>query len=165
MFMVVHAAVGAAAGQAVSHKSAAFLLGVISHFFLDMIPHGDERIYQDWIKGKRMRRARLHVGIDVILTVIFVAALFWTPQFANPTVVAWGVVGGLLPDVMVGVSLAMRPKRAKGLAWRLDRYNKFHRWNHTFLMNHWKRVENDIPFVSGLFYQGVLLFVLIKYVI
>jgi hypothetical protein len=165
MFMVVHAAVGAAAGQAVAHSSAAFLLGVISHFFLDMIPHGDEGIYQGYISGSKVKRAYLHVGIDLLMTAMFVVVMFSNPQFASPSVVAWGVFGAVLPDLLVGISQAVRPKKQSGIFYRLDLYNRFHRWNHAYAIKRWRKAERDISFLSGLVFQGVLMFVLVRYVL
>ena len=165
MYMVVHAAVGAVAGQAVNHMSAAFLLGVISHFFLDMIPHGDENLYQGYVQGKRLKRGYFHVGLDVWATVVFclvISAYVSQGLIKSPEFIIWGIIGGLLPDVLVAVSHFLRPKKTKGLIWRLDRYNAFHRWNHALLMKRWKRIKKDVPYIFGFIFQGVLLIILIK---
>jgi hypothetical protein len=167
MFMVVHAAAGALAGEAVSRPVAALVLGIISHFFLDMIPHGDEAIYQGYLSGKKSKRKRayFHVGLDALATLVLVTAMFLFQDFTRPANVAWGIAGGLLPDLMVGLSHAFRPHKHKGIRWRLDRYSAFHRWNHSYIISRWKRFEKDIPFATGLVYQGVLLFILVKIIL
>ena len=41
MYITVHTSVGLLIGQAVSNWPTAFILGMASHFALDIIPHGD----------------------------------------------------------------------------------------------------------------------------
>ncbi|MBN1585261.1 hypothetical protein JW899_02730 [Candidatus Uhrbacteria bacterium] len=166
MYMVVHAAVGAAAGQAVEHVSVAFVLGVVSHFFLDMIPHGDENLYQAYIGGKGLKKGLLHVGFDVLATIVFCTAIYLNREvFVAPNVVFWGVVGGLIPDFLVALSGIFRPRRKRGLVWRLDRYNAFHRWNHSLLMRKWRCFRKDVPYVFGAAYQAVILVILAKMIL
>ena len=44
MFLSNHAAVGALLAVHTDNPASAFVLGYFSHYLLDMIPHGDEKV-------------------------------------------------------------------------------------------------------------------------
>lgn len=165
MFLAVHAAVGALAGNAVSHPTAAFLLGAISHFFLDMIPHGDEVLYRGYVEGRKKRRGLIYIGVDAAFTAVLIPVFFLNHDFFSPLNVALGIIGSLLPDLLVGLSLLFPPRRATGLIWRLDRFAAFHRWNHILLTRRLPRIKYDIPLISGIALQAVVLGLLIKVIL
>ena len=98
MFLAVHASVGAIAGNAVKDPIVAFIIGFISHFFTDMVPHGDENMYEGYKNGNKVVRAVMYVAADAVLTVVLVALFFIKEDFFHPMNVAMGIVGGLLPD-------------------------------------------------------------------
>lgn len=177
--MVVHASVGAMAGNAVSNPMAAFALGFLSHFFLDMVPHGDAHMY-DWYKsGKRVRPAIVQLGIDVLLTVVLIAALFILQDFFSPVAVAMGIVGGLMPDMLVGFFELIKPGKRKWLYRKLESFHTLHMKNHCLMSRYLSRNkdfrddaqellyglkfsikqfrERDIPLRYGLIIQGVML--------
>lgn len=162
MFLAVHATVGALAGASVTHPSEAFVLGFVSHFFLDMIPHGDEIIYQGYVAGTKVRRAVLYVMVDALVTAALVGLVFLKQDFFYPVNVWLGIVGGLLPDLLVGLAQIIRPKRTKGLVWRLDRFQKFHRWNHVLIINKWRKFQRDIPLYAGMMLQVLVLVLLVR---
>lgn len=164
MFLAVHALIGAVAGNAVQSPTAAFSLGFISHFFTDMIPHGDEHMYEGYKSGSKKLRALLYVGGDVLLTVIIVAMVFLKQDFFHPVNVALGIVGGLLPDFMVGVVELLKPKRRTWLNRKLAWFHGFHMANHHFLIKH-VRKEKDIKLRYGLLLQGVVMAVLLKVIL
>lgn len=165
MFLAVHATVGALAGNAVARPAVAFILGFVSHFFLDMIPHGDEIIYQGYINGTKIRRAVLYVMIDAVATVALIAVFFLSNDFFSPINVSLGIVGGLLPDLLVGLAQCFRPKRRRGLVWRLERFQQLHRSNHIYLIKRYRKFERDIPLYSGLILQAAALFVLVRIIL
>jgi len=165
MFLAVHATVGALAGNSVSHPSEAFILGFVSHFFLDMIPHGDEIIYQGYVAGTKVRRAVLYVFIDALVTVALIAFVFLRQDFFSPVNVSLGIVGGLLPDLLVGLAQILRPKRTRGLAWRLDCFQRLHRRNHVFIINRWRKFQRDIPLYAGMVLQVLVLALLVRLMI
>lgn len=156
MFLAVHAAIGAVAGTAVSHPTGAFALGFISHFFTDMIPHGDEHMYEGYKSGNKVGRALLYVGLDALVTIGLIALLFIKQDFFSPLAVALGIAGSLLPDLMVGLVEIMKPKRRSWLNRFMARFHGFHMQNHHFLIKHVRR-ERDIPFRYGLMLQGATL--------
>jgi xanthine/uracil permease len=156
MFLAVHASIGALAGNAVASPIAAFSLGVISHFFSDMVPHGDEHMYEGYKNGKAVRRAYIYVASDAIATCILIALFFLREDFFSPLNVAMGIIGGLLPDLLVGLFEILKPKKRNWFNLQLAKFHGFHMQNHHFLIKH-VRKERDIPFRYGLMLQGVVL--------
>ena len=165
MFLAVHASIGAIAGISVKSPFIAFALGFVSHFFSDMIPHGDEHMYEGYKSGKKVTRALLYVSLDALATVILIAIFFSKQDFFSPLNVAMGIIGGLLPDLLVGLCEIIKPQSrrwffARKLAW----FHGFHMYNHHLLIKHVGK-EKDIPFRYGLLLQGVVLTILIKIIL
>lgn len=162
MFLAVHASVGALAGNAIGHPAAALLFGVVSHFFLDMIPHGDDAFYRIYfVEGRGQRRIKIYAAADIVLTAALIPLFFLQRDFFSPVSVALGIAGSLLPDLLVGLSILFPPRRAAGFFWRLDRFKAFHRWNHALLIGRFSRMKRDIPLISGLILQTIALCALV----
>jgi len=162
MFMAVHAAVGAIAGNAVNNPISAFSLGFISHFFTDMVPHGDEKMYAGFKSGERVYRAFLYVGLDAAATIVIVAFIFLKQDFFSPVTVALGVAGSLLPDLIVGLAEAVKPKGQRWMSRKLDGFRRFHMSNHHAFIAKFRKGERDIPLKYGLMLQAAVLATLIK---
>lgn len=165
MFLAVHAAVGAIAGNAVNNPAAAFSLGFISHFFTDMIPHGDENMYEGFKNGKKVTRAIMYVAADAVATTIMIAIIFLKQDFFNPLNVALGIAGGLLPDLLVGIVEVVKPKNKRWLALKMEWFHHFHMKNHHYVIGKVRKAERDIPLKYGLMLQGVVLTVLLKIIL
>ncbi len=104
MLLSIHATAGALIGQQINNPILAFILAFVSHFILDVIPHGDH----DWIeeyKGGQKAKARKIVSIVVIDVLVLLALLiskFYFKSFTPNLPIVAGVAGGLLPDFLVG---------------------------------------------------------------
>lgn len=147
MFVTTHALVGALiAEQIPTHPIVAFLLGLASHFLLDIIPHGDSRLYKGYISGAKARRAVAYVLIDALVALFFVLFLFNTKFVDHRTAITAGIVGGVLPDFLVGVYEVLR---TPGLRW-------FHRV-HFFFHNMISGTRGDLALSTGIAMQMVIL--------
>lgn len=164
MFLAVHAAVGAIAGNAVQSPTAAFALGFVSHFFVDMIPHGDENQYNDYKSGKNVKNALLYVGADALATAAIIVMFFVRRDFFSPLAVSMGIIGSLLPDFLVGLVEALKPKKRTWFARKLSWFHGFHMANHHFVIKH-ARGGKDIPMRYGLALQAVVLTTLVRVVL
>jgi hypothetical protein len=162
MFLAVHAAVGAIAGNAVNNPVAAFSLGLISHFFTDMVPHGDECMYEGYKSGEKTTRALLYVSADAVATVVLIACIFLKQDFFSTFDVALGIIGGVVPDLLVGLAEVIRPRGRRMLGRKLEQFRRFHVRNHHFFIGHFRRGEKDIPLKYGLMLQAVSLGVLLR---
>jgi hypothetical protein len=160
MFLVVHASVGALVGNAVGNPAAAFSVNFLLHFLLDMIPHGDQMLYEDYKQGKKVRKAMIHTGMDALAAAIVVAIIFSFGDFISEASVAAGVVGGLLPDFLVGMYELFHPKGRRWTGRQLDRFNRLHMHNHVFLIRNLFRT--DMPLKIGFVMQAVAIVAILK---
>ena len=162
MLMSVHATVGAVAGTAVGSPNIAFLLGLVSHFFLDMIPHGDDAMIDKYSQGTDTRRIMAYITADGLTTIGLIIFLFLSQDFVAPATVFFGILGALLPDLLVGLSQVIKAKRRWGLGAWLDWMEKVHNKNHNLLLKRLKRWRQDIPLRYGLILQVIALVTMVK---
>lgn len=165
MFLAVHASMGALAGTAVSRPDIAFLLGFVSHFFTDMIPHGDEHIYEGFKSKNKVKRAVLYVAADSLASLALVIAFFAMKDFFHPASVVAGIAGGVLPDILVGLGELLKARSNRRFSGKIAWFHKFHMKNHHFLIKRLRKFERDIPLRYGLMIQGVTLAVLLKIIL
>jgi hypothetical protein len=100
MFLAIHAAAGALIGAKTSHPIFALVFGFISHFILDLIPHGDEQMGEEYNRGCGKIKYPVIVGADILVTIFATLIIIFFDLPFNPWCVALGIVGGLLPDVL-----------------------------------------------------------------
>ncbi|MBM3205073.1 hypothetical protein FJZ48_03805 [Candidatus Uhrbacteria bacterium] len=152
MFITTHAALGALVAEAIpTHPILTFALGMASHFLADIIPHGDGGLYKGYITGSKVKRAVAYVVIDGVVAILFVLFLFNTQLYENRLAVSMGIVGGVLPDLLVGVYELFR---ARGLRW-------FHRV-HFFFHNLISGRTGDLSFPAGFSMQLLFLALLMS---
>lgn len=148
MFMTVHAASGAVIGQSINNIYLAFILGFLSHFILDLVPHGDHNLIEGYYNKKKVMRMISLIVIDSIAMATFILLIFNKISFSNPVAVAAGIFGAILPDLLVGIA-EMSNKY-------FSRFYDFHTKIHN------KITRFDLNFLRGFILQALLLFVLIK---
>ena len=104
MTLTTHATLGAVIGKAVGNPLLAFIFGFLSHFLIDMIPHGDTGLSDNFRVHKRKRKqAVAYVMIDGIIALFFVLILANTKDIMSIRNFTWGIVGGVLPDLLIGL--------------------------------------------------------------
>jgi hypothetical protein len=147
MTLTTHATLGAVIGHATGNPLSAFILGFISHFLIDMIPHGDTGIADNYrIHKRRRKQAIAYVMIDAVLALFFVLLLANTREIEPMRSYSWGIVGGVLPDLLVGL---YEIKKTRLLAW----FNTLHFFFHDFFV---KR-KGDVPLSYAIMAQIVLI--------
>ena len=106
MLIVTHLFVGGLIGLLVQDPWQAGLLAFASHFLLDSIPHGDTHFAEalhDHKQGARRTLSVFYAGGDLLCALI---GLLWvqthTPDLFTGAVIV-GLVGAVLPDVLVGI--------------------------------------------------------------
>ena len=102
---------GVLIGQNVPTPGLAFLVGAASHFILDLIPHGDSKLYYNYKAGEAVKRSVIYVATDAIICIaVFVYLLEVAPYASRGTIIA-GVIGAILPDLLValGEAFCCRP--------------------------------------------------------
>lgn len=147
MFVVTHAALGALIGENLAgHPAIAFLLGMVSHFLSDIIPHGDTHLYKGYVAGTKVKRAIAYVVIDAIATVFFILFIFNTGLVTDKFAVSMGIVGGVLPDLLVAV---VEVFKVRWLMW----FHRLHFFFHNLICSR----KGDMSFPSGFAMQVVFL--------
>ena len=126
MFLTVHASVGALLGDKLGNEVLAFGAGFASHFVFDIIPHGDEKIGEIFLKSKRHWPLALLFVIDFAVAVTLVAGMGLLGVFNNPISALSGALAATLPDILSGFS-----EITKKFLW--PGFCRFHRRNHQLL--------------------------------
>lgn len=149
MLVTFHAAAGAIIGEQLNHGYWAFLLGFLSHFLLDFIPHGDRNHITQFAMGERLRFLILTRAADAIFTVVFAVLIFKSHFFLHPESVAWGIIGAIAPDFIVGIYELSK--------WKpLRRFYVYHHRVH----NAYRKFE--ITFMHANLWQAVLILGILK---
>ena len=147
MFLTVHSTAGIALGSLTGNPILAFIMGLISHSIMDIIPHGDE-ILGKWAKGDKLVKVYTFIFItEFSIALLYVSLLFGDQILANPLPLLAGMTGAVLPDFISGFVIAFPNKF---LNW----IEKIHRANHALL-------NNPIPWQYGMSLQLLTLFLLI----
>ena len=147
MTLTAHATVGAVIGLAVGHPALGFSLGFASHFLMDMIPHGDAGISDNFrVHKHKQKHAVAYVAVDAIFAIFLVLFLINTRDIESIRNLTWGVVGGVLPDLLIGV---YDMTKTPFLKW----FNTVHFWFHDFFV---KR-KGDVPLYYALLAQLILI--------
>jgi len=154
MFITTHAAIGALIGQSLPNNPAlAFTLGMASHFLTDLIPHGDTNLYKNYIAKTKAYRSVAYVVVDSFVLLLFIAYFFSSDLIISRQAVTYGIIGGVLPDFIVGFYEVFKPRWLK---W-------FHRI-HFLFHNHFSG-HKDIPFSVGFALQLIFLMGILSVII
>ena len=161
MFLAVHATVGALVGGAVVNPASAFAVNFFGHFLLDMIPHGDDHLYNEFKKGNSRKRAISYTGTDILVTIVVASFIIATGNHDSLPGVVAGIFGGLLPDIFVGLCEVLKPQKS-WLGRKLLGFEAFHMWNHHLLLARFRKDEKDIPLRYGFLMQVMVLAFLMR---
>jgi len=153
MFLTVHATAGALIGQATGNIWLGFLAGLISHYLLDIIPHGDETIIGNkTAPSKQDIRLIIKIAtVDGLIMTALLATLYWQNLIPLTLPVLAGIAGSILPDFLNGTYLLTKHP------W-LKRYSLFHFDFHYLL-------KLKVSFPIGLVIQLVTLILLLAILI
>lgn len=147
MTLTTHATIGAVIGQATGNPILGFTLSFISHFLIDIIPHGDLKLSDNFRVYKRKRKqAVAYTTVDAIIAILFILLLFNTKEIISTQNFTWGIVGAVLPDLLVGIS---ELTKSKYLMW----INKLHFYFHNLYI----KKHGDIPLKYALIAQLIII--------
>src|SRR3989344_1193939 len=147
MTLLVHTAVGTLLGRLLyTHPILAFVVSFISHFFVDMIPHGDSHVYARFKRKEKVKRAVAIVALDACATIFFILFIFNTQIFVSRLSVSLAIAAGILPDFLVALTEIYKPK------W-LMKYHGFHFYMHNLLVH---KYHFDWPQWAGLTFQSII---------
>ena len=142
MYLSIHAPVGIILAQQTDSPILAFLIGIISHFVLDIVPHGDSHI-EPWVMKKYTQRLFTLAILDLLATALIIFFLLQNINFDPATTLA-GLAGAVLPDFIWGLQIFLKQNKL------LTKYARWHRRIHHSL-------PDIVSFPSGLLLQFLLL--------
>ncbi len=152
MTLTTHATLGALIGASIGNPAAAFAIGLLSHFLIDTIPHGDRELYAAHKSKRGARRAYAFVTLDAIVAIIVVALMMATSVHAFGLGIALGILGSLSPDLLNGIYEAWAPK---SLRW----FHRLHFLFHDAISN---RV-GDVPLRYAIAGQAVFVLIVAQW--
>jgi len=105
MFLTVHSTVGVIIGQTTGNIWLAFLAGFISHFLLDIIPHGDTELAGEnaAFAKKDVDKIKKLALIDLLTMSALLSALYLAGLITSPIPVLFAIAGAIIPDFIQGV--------------------------------------------------------------
>ncbi len=139
MFVATHTIIGAVIGAAFpNHPVVAFIGAFVGHFLTDMIPHGDTKLYRDHLVGSRKLLARIYLIGDIVVAVGIIAYLLQQSIIQTHPTIAIGILGSVLPDLIVGLYEAFKWK------WTTH-FHRLHFFFHNFISSR----TGDLPLYAG----------------
>jgi hypothetical protein len=153
MTLSTHVAIGAAIGVLVGQPVLGFALGLVSHFLVDMIPHGDTVLADRFFVHKDKMVPMIYTGVDIVLSLLLVALMvaIKPEHVGNGTLLA-AVAGSVFPDALVGIAKLWKTNTL------LKAYDKFHFYFHDFF----SRPYGDVSLRLALAAQAVFIIIVIK---
>ena len=135
MLIITHAVTGAVIGQLTGISSIAFIASTVVHFLMDMIPHGDSGDYEKYRASGKLTKSQIYQNIfDVAVVIGFTVYLLVFRAEANWWPIFWGILGGVLPDFLVGIH-ECKPSRITKHA------HKIHLFFHDLVIKKWRDVR------------------------
>ncbi len=119
MFLTVHATAGIIIAQKISNPFLAFIIGLISHYFLDAIPHGDQPLFDRYTGKKWLKIITITALIDSAITLLWVGFLFYEKETYNSVACFAAILGSVLPDFLNGFYILWQ-KRYLKIFWDLN---------------------------------------------
>ncbi|MDD5341330.1 MAG: hypothetical protein PHC97_02725 [Patescibacteria group bacterium] len=148
MLISVHATIGAVIGEKIHYSLFAFALAFLSHFILDIIPHGDKALIKAYRSNFKNKAMLYLIVFDIISTIILLGLMFYFHKLTYSPSVLWGIIGGVLPDFMVAVHEISHK--------HFNRARKAHDFFH-------EKLNWSIPLNLSLIYQIIILYLLLRH--
>ena len=152
MTITTHAAIGAAIGFNVGSPILGFILGVASHFLVDMIPHGDSALLKQLRAGKKIRGPIAYGTVDSLIALMLILVLSNIDVYTSTLAFTAAIAGSILPDLLSGF---YDLTKSKYLLW----FNKLHFFFHDYFLKRYK----DVKLSYSLVVQTVFIITLIQY--
>jgi hypothetical protein len=147
MFVIIHALFGGLIGEYFHSVLFVVLFSLMSHFFLDMIPHWDGGGFDKKIFNKTGMAfvSKLNIFLHVIDMAICLVLISFLYKEYHSKLMVLGAFAGIIPDI-AKIGYATKLKRNRHYMG----YLKFH-----------SRIQREVNWRLGLAVQGILTLILI----
>lgn len=150
MTLTAHAAMGAIIGEMVGNPLLGFAIAVVIHFLIDIIPHGDNFLSNNFrVLKYRRKQALAYITTDAICAILFVLFIVNVREVALIRPISMGIAGSVLPDLLVGL---YDITKSRYLRWAFNLHFIFH--------NVIIKKYGDVPLRYALAAQAVLVLLL-----
>ena len=124
MFLTSHTAAAILIATKIQNPYLGFILGLLSHFILDIVPHGEGGLFAGNIshKQKLLSLAKLATLDFLLAMVLLVSTLYFLKPNSNFVFIA-SVSGAILPDFLWG---SIELFKLKFLNWFLVLHHRSH---------------------------------------
>ncbi|MCW1930448.1 MAG: hypothetical protein KIH62_003970 [Candidatus Kerfeldbacteria bacterium] len=138
MTLSTHAAAGIMIAEWTGNPLLGFLIAIMSHYLLDMVPHGDEFVYWRYIHNKDDRIAKTAGTVDILVLSLMLTLLLTYGDDFHGSLTLLGALGGTLPDLLINIDSVLRrhpPKSRVGRAgeWLIKKHYTMHMFFHQLL--------------------------------
>ncbi len=154
MTITTHAAIGAGIGFSIGNPVIGFFLGLCSHFLVDMIPHGDSAISENFRVHKKKKGPVAYTTIDGLIAIYLVLAFFNVRGDVTSLALSAAIAGSILPDLLIGLYDATKSKHLK-------LFYDFHFFFHDFFTSR----KGDVKLRYALLGQAMFVVLLTRIVI
>ncbi len=128
MYQIVHGSAGLLIGSQLANPWLAFVLGVISHFILDAIPH-DAKEIRDWQdRGDYTKKIAIEATLDLLIFLMIIYFLQLNNLLSWNWAMLAGILGALVPDYLWGITELLKIDN-KLTTW----YKNLHNGTHAIL--------------------------------
>ncbi|OGY55356.1 MAG: hypothetical protein A2951_01885 [Candidatus Buchananbacteria bacterium RIFCSPLOWO2_01_FULL_56_15] len=152
MFLTSHATAAVLIAEQIHSPTLAFALGWLSHYLLDMIPHGDDKLLDHLPRRAYLVAFTKIAAVDFFIMIGWLWFLFNRGTIVLTPVMIAAVVGSLLPDILNGVYLVTRSRL---IEWN----HRVNDWAHTAI------IKKPLPPVQGFFIQAIFFLLLAVYLV
>lgn len=125
MFSTIHGTTGALAAKYSGNIFIGFFIAILLHFIFDFIPHGDENLIDDPKNPtkKELKFVAVIATLDIIIMSLILTLLVYLKKMPVDLIIAFGVFGGLLPDLINAICILFKLKFLRPL---LNFHEKIH---------------------------------------
>jgi len=125
MYLTVHASAGILIGSQTGNPLLAFIVGVLSHYLLDSIPH-DSIEGHDWHeKGDMVKKFALEASIDFCVLLGMIVFLQEKDLLILSSPIVWGIIGAVIIDFIWG-GIELFKLKGKVFSWFIDIHEGVH---------------------------------------
>jgi len=148
MFLTIHATAAIVIGEYVHNPIGTFAIGLVSHYVLDIIPHGDE---QRWGEISNSGIAKLALFDHMALMFNIAMIYSFKPDFSLTAPMVFAIIGSLLPDYLMAF-YRITSGYAKLIFQKIRRYiMPAETWHH---FAHYNIIKYELPFKYGMMLQA-----------
>ena len=153
MILSIHAITGAVLASNSNNLAQVILIGVISHYFLDSIPHVEYKV-ENIQRGdlKKAGREFVKIFFDLLIGLIFILYIIKNNASHQPFLILSGSFFALLPDGLYFLDCLVKNKEKNIFTKFLKKHSIFHEKTHSIISNKIITIPSQIIIVLSLIY-------------